>query len=241
MIERGDNDFVAGLQIAANRPGERERDGGHVLAEDDFVAVAIEEVGHGGTSRSDRGVVAAAGFERATSVGVRVEEVILDGVHHLFRNLRASGAVEECGWVAIYLEFQRRELFSYPSAVERLAGGFVEGGSAHGVHCPWRCFELRTGSFSQSVCVCVVVRFEEGAIGVEARLEMLHGAVTDDGVRVWATRARTRNAIAAERRAKAQRLHTYRKTPTRRAIRSKLVVDSSSRFRQIHLAKIRAW
>jgi len=162
MIERGDNDFVAGLQIAANGSGERKGNRGHILAEDDFVVVAIEEVSHGGAGRSDSGVVAAAGFERATSVGVGIEEVILDGVHHLFRNLRAGGAVEECSWVAIYLEFQRRELFSYPSAVGRLAGGFVEGGSAHGVHCPWRCFELRTGSFSQSVCICVVVRFKEG-------------------------------------------------------------------------------
>jgi hypothetical protein len=50
-----------------------------------------------------------------------------------------------------------------------------------------------------------------------------------------------RNVIAVERRAKAQRLHTYRKPPTRRAIRSKLVVEATPRCRQIHLAKIGAW
>ena len=104
MIERGDDDFVAGFQFAANRPGERERDGGHVLAEDDLVLIAIEEISHRGAGRGDDGVCSSTGFERAAGVGVGVEEVILDGVHHLFRYLRAGRTVEECGWVTVYLE-----------------------------------------------------------------------------------------------------------------------------------------
>ena len=104
MIERGDDDLVAGFQFAGDGSGERECDRGHVLAEDDFVCVAIEEIGHGGAGRGDSGVVAAAGFERAAGVGVGVEEIILDGVHHLFRDLRAGGAVEECSRVTVYLK-----------------------------------------------------------------------------------------------------------------------------------------
>ncbi len=97
VIERGDDDFVAGLEITGNRSREREGDRGHVLAEDDFVFVAIEEVGHCGAGGGDHRVVAAAGFEGAASVGVGGEEIICDGVHDLLGNLRAGGAVEECG------------------------------------------------------------------------------------------------------------------------------------------------
>ena len=60
VIERSDEDFVAGLEVTANRAGEREGDRRHVLAEDDFVFVTVKEIGHGGAACVDGCVIAAA-------------------------------------------------------------------------------------------------------------------------------------------------------------------------------------
>ena len=48
VVEAGDDDFVAGLQIAADGAGDGEGQRGHVRTEDDFVGAAVQEVGHGG-------------------------------------------------------------------------------------------------------------------------------------------------------------------------------------------------
>jgi len=53
VIERGEQDFVAGVQLAGDGAGERVGDGGHVLAEDHFVFFAVEEVGHGRAGVAD--------------------------------------------------------------------------------------------------------------------------------------------------------------------------------------------
>ena len=103
VIERGDYDFIACFEIASDRSRERESDRRHVLAEDDFVFVAVEEVGHCGARGGDHRVVAAAGFECAAGVGVGGEEIICDGVHDLLGDLGAGGAVKECGGVAVDL------------------------------------------------------------------------------------------------------------------------------------------
>jgi hypothetical protein len=133
VVERGDDNFVAVFQITSDGTSEPEGDRRHVLAEDDFVFAAAEEVGHRSARRRDHRVVAAAGFESAASVGVSGEEIICDGVHDLFGDLGAGGAVEECGGVAIDLEIERWELLTDPGDVECVCvgGGFVSGGGAH--------------------------------------------------------------------------------------------------------------
>ena len=81
-------------------------------------------------------------------------------------------------------------MFSYPSAVERLAGGFVKGGGAHG-------FLVLGGALScERVVSHKVFAFvwwfvsKRDAIGVEARLEMLHGAVAYNSVCAAGARVR---------------------------------------------------
>jgi hypothetical protein len=131
VIESGDDNFVAGLEITSDRSRECERDRRHVLAEDDFVFAAIEEVGHCGAGGGDHRVVAAAGFEGAASVGVGGEEIIRDGVHDLLGDLGAGGAVEESGLVAVDLEIEGWKLLADPGDVERVFCGVVSGGGAH--------------------------------------------------------------------------------------------------------------
>lgn len=137
VIKRGDDDFISRFQIARDGARKRERDRRHVLAEDDFVFVAVKEVGHRGARGRDDRVVAAAGFEGTVGVGVSGEEIILHGLHDLLGDLRAGRAVEECGLVAVDLEIERGELLTHPRDIERVAvdGGF---GSGSGAHCDGR-------------------------------------------------------------------------------------------------------
>src|ERR1700680_3711792 len=89
MVERGDYNFVSGVHLATDGPGECEGDGGHVLAKTYFIGRAIEKIGHGLARAANHGVVAAAGGERSAGVGIIVEEIILNGVDDLLGNLRA--------------------------------------------------------------------------------------------------------------------------------------------------------
>jgi hypothetical protein len=104
VVEGGDDDFVASFQLAADGASEREGDGGHVLAEDDFIGVAVEKIRHGGARGGDHGIVGAAGGEGPAGVGVGGEEIILYRVHDLLGDLRARGAIEERGGLAVHLQ-----------------------------------------------------------------------------------------------------------------------------------------
>ena len=101
MVEAGDYDFVAGLQLAADGAGHRVGERGHVGAEGDFVGGAVQEVGHGGAGFGDHGVGAAAGGVGSAGVGVVAAQVVGDGVDDALRHLRPAGAVEERGGVSV--------------------------------------------------------------------------------------------------------------------------------------------
>ena len=72
MIEAGEEDFVAGLEFAAKRARDRERERGHVGAEDDFVGAAVQEVGHGSAGFGDHRVGAATAGVGSAGVGIVV-------------------------------------------------------------------------------------------------------------------------------------------------------------------------
>ena len=110
MIEAGDDDFVSGLELAANGATHGEREGRHVGAEDDFVSAAVEEVGHGAARFGDHGVGATAGGVSSAGVGIVVAQVVGDGVDDTLRDLRSAGAVEEGGGMAVHGLGERREL-----------------------------------------------------------------------------------------------------------------------------------
>ena len=121
VVEAGDDDFVSGLQLAANGAGHGVGQRGHVGAEGDFVGGAVQEVGHGAAGFGDHGVGAAAGGVGSAGVGVVAAQVVGDGVDHALRDLRPAGAVEERGGVSVDGLGEGRELGA--------DGGEVEGGS----------------------------------------------------------------------------------------------------------------
>ena len=131
MIEARDYDFVARAKLAvayrsangaAHGVGER----GHVGAEDDFVRGAVQEVGHGASGFGDHGVGVAAGGVGSAGVGVVAAEVVGDGVDDALRDLRAAGAVEEGGLVAVHGLGQRGELGADV--------GYIKGGLLSSLH-----------------------------------------------------------------------------------------------------------
>ncbi len=131
MIQRGYHNFVASRQPTTDRTGQRERDGGHVLPEDDFVGVAVEKISHRAARGGDGRVVSTAGGESAAGVGIGAEKIILHRIDDLLGNLRARGPVEKRSGVSVYLQFQRWKLRADPRGVERLAACFLQSGCAH--------------------------------------------------------------------------------------------------------------
>ncbi len=120
MVQRGYDDFVSSCQLPADRAGQRERDGSHVLPEHDFVGVAVEKISHGGAGGRNGRVVGTASSEGAACVGVGGKKIIAHRVDDLPGNLRACGAVEKRSGVSIDLQFQRWKLRADPRGVERL-------------------------------------------------------------------------------------------------------------------------
>src|SRR5438105_3021925 len=114
MIEMGEHDFVARTKLtsdgAAHGVGERR----HVWAEDDFIRIAAQKICHGSAGFIDNSICAAAGGIGATGVGVRLRQIIADGVNDALWNLCAAGAVEKDGGVAVYGLGQGRKLRSDP-------------------------------------------------------------------------------------------------------------------------------
>ena len=93
MVEAGDHDLVAGLEVAADRAGDRVGQGRHVGPEGDFVGGAVEEVGHGAAGFGDHGIGVAAGGVGSAGIGVVAAQVVGNGVDDALRDLRPAGAV----------------------------------------------------------------------------------------------------------------------------------------------------
>ena len=122
MIEVGEQNFVARTEFAADGAADGEGQRGHVGAEDHLILVAAKEIRHGGAGFGNDSVGAAAGGVSAAGVGVRVLQIIADGVDHPLRNLSAAGAVEKDRRLAGHGLGQRRELGAHPGEIE--GGGF---------------------------------------------------------------------------------------------------------------------
>ena len=118
VIEAGDQQLVATLQVAADGAAQREGQRRHVGAEDDFVGRAIEEVGHGLVRLLDDQFAALAGEKRSAEIGVPLRQVFGDGVDHLLRYLSAAGRVEENGGLAVDRLAQRWKLLADPLDIE---------------------------------------------------------------------------------------------------------------------------
>ena len=95
VVEPREHDFVPGAKAPPDGPGDREGQGGHVLAECDFVGIAgAQEIGRSGVSLGQDGVALLAGREGALVVGVRSLQVAGHGLDSAARHLCAAGSVE---------------------------------------------------------------------------------------------------------------------------------------------------
>ena len=118
MIEEGEDDFVSGDEIAAESSTHGEGKRGHVGAEDDFVGIAIEKVGHGGARFDEDLVGIVAGLIGSVGVGVVAGEIVRDGVDDALGNLRAAGAIEKDGGISVDSLAQGGELRANPIYIE---------------------------------------------------------------------------------------------------------------------------
>ena len=73
--ERGDN-LITFPQLATQGPADREGERGHILAEDDFVRITAEHVGHGCVRRGEHLVRAMAGEELPVGIRVGMHQVV---------------------------------------------------------------------------------------------------------------------------------------------------------------------
>jgi hypothetical protein len=111
VVERRDDDLVAGPQRGADAPPDMERERRHVVAELDLVrAGGSEEVGDSRVRFLGHRVGRLARRERAAVVGVGVGQVAGDRVDDALRDLGAAGSVEEGDRSPVLGMAERREL-----------------------------------------------------------------------------------------------------------------------------------
>ena len=95
VVEARDQDLVAGLERAADRPREGEVQRGHVRPEDDLLVRAAEEARRARPRLVEQHLGTAARLVGPADVRVRLAQVGADGVDHRVGHLRPAGAVEE--------------------------------------------------------------------------------------------------------------------------------------------------
>src|SRR5271168_1404975 len=103
MIQSGHYNFVTWTQFTTNRACQREGDGRHILPKDDLVLVTMEKIRHRLSRGGNDGVGAAAGGKRPASIRVRLQKIILDGIHHLPRHLCACWPIEKSSLATVHL------------------------------------------------------------------------------------------------------------------------------------------
>ena len=137
MVEARDDDLIAWLQLAADRPADGKGQRGHVGAEDNLFRLAGEKIRHGETSAGKHGIGTLAGGKEAVRVGVAGAQIVRDCVDDFLRDLGSTGAVKIDHGVAMNGLRQRRKLRADPADVEGI-GILVLGregelfGGAHG-------------------------------------------------------------------------------------------------------------
>ena len=70
MVQCAHYNLVARFQFPSNRSRQRKRDGGHVLPENNFIAVAIKKIRHRRARRQDHFIGSPAGQKCAIGIGV---------------------------------------------------------------------------------------------------------------------------------------------------------------------------
>jgi hypothetical protein len=95
VVEPGDDDLVAGMQLARSRAREREVERRHVRAECDLPRRAAQPFAGREPRVGDHGLRSATRLVGPADVRVRLAKVAGDRVDHLVGNLRPARSVEE--------------------------------------------------------------------------------------------------------------------------------------------------
>src|SRR6478672_519948 len=101
VVKVSEQNLVAGAEVTADGATHGEGQRGHVGPEDDLILVATEEIRHGGAGFGENSVGAATGGIGAASVGIRLRQVIGNGVDDALRYLSAARAIKENGGLAV--------------------------------------------------------------------------------------------------------------------------------------------
>src|SRR5690348_3011515 len=102
VIESGDDNLIARLQIAADATRERKGERGHVGPKENFGGIAIEKISHGFAGAGDHCIGAATGGKCAAGIGIGIFEIVAESLDYLLWNLRSRCRVEKCGRMAVY-------------------------------------------------------------------------------------------------------------------------------------------
>lgn len=118
VVQAGDDDRIAWVESAHQRPAEVEGQAGHVGSEHNLMRVRrVQEVGRRHAGFLHQRIRLAAGGECAFVVGIVLHQIILHPVKHRARHLRAGWVIQVNG-----LASEGRELRAYGGQVERHSG-----------------------------------------------------------------------------------------------------------------------
>ena len=95
VVERGDEDLVAGRELATGSARQREVQRGHVRSEDHLVRLAPEEPRRAGLGLLEDAPHTAAGLVAGAHVRARLAQRAGDRLAHLVGHLRTAGRIEE--------------------------------------------------------------------------------------------------------------------------------------------------
>ena len=94
MVELGDHDRITMPKRSAHRPGQVERERGHIGTEGDLCGRSVEEIREDLPRCRQRGVGLDARRERPVGIGVVVDQVVRQRIHHGTGDLGPARAIE---------------------------------------------------------------------------------------------------------------------------------------------------
>ena len=112
MIQPGNHYLVFRPQLPRKRPADMECQACHVVAKNNLIPVAAEQIGDRLMRRLDHRVCTLAGLKQAVRVRVAARHVVDHGRNDALVYLRTAGIVEKNSTPAVELFMQRRELLS---------------------------------------------------------------------------------------------------------------------------------
>ena len=112
MVELRDHDRVTVSERSSQRPGQVERERGHIGTEGDLTRRGVEEIREGLPGDRQCSVGLDAGRECPVGIGIMVDEVVRDRIHHGVGDLSPARAVEIGHGIALVQPLERGEVLA---------------------------------------------------------------------------------------------------------------------------------